>query len=57
MATEVADGASSVAMLPTRPPVTEADVPAPAPMPQNPYPTVAAAQAHVTDRSGLFLDV
>ena len=43
--------------LPTSPPVTEADVPAPAPMPSNPYQTVATAQANATDRTKLFLGV
>jgi phospholipase C len=43
--------------LPTSPPVTPADIPAPASLPTNPYETVATAQANATDRTNLFLGV
>jgi phospholipase C len=41
--------------LPTSPPVTEGDIPEPAAVPDNPYGTVATAQANATDRTKLFL--
>jgi phospholipase C len=41
--------------LPTSPPVTEDDVPDPAGVPRDQYPTVATAQANATDRTKLFL--
>jgi hypothetical protein len=46
---------SSAAALPTSPPVVEGELPDPAEVPPNQYPTVATAQANATDRTRLFL--
>jgi len=46
---------AAAAILPMRPPVSAADVPAPAAVPPNRFSTVATAQANVTDRTRLFL--
>jgi phospholipase C len=46
---------AAAATLPTSPPATDGDVPGPAPMPPNQYPTVATAQANATARTQLFL--
>jgi phospholipase C len=48
---------AAAATLPTNPPATEEDIPDPASMPPNQYPTVATAQANATARTNLFLGV